>query len=687
MKGIIRRWRMLLSLALIASSAGLLVYAWPFLTYPVHELRTEQAPPLTRSDSLEQAVAGIAERDITPPIGMPKFGYSSFAQDSNGFRTRLKARAFYLHAPNSPAIALVQLDLGAGSLPLHHRVAELIAAQTDVPSHGLSLLVTHTHSGPGNYLGSDFYNAFGSNQAGFDPKLFEFLSQQIADAVIEAYQHQRPARIASAQSDVWGLTRNRSLAAWARNFDIDPVDQNETLALRAVNPRMTMLRMDVQSDAGCYYPAGALTLFSIHGTAIPAFTSPIHGDIWSWISRDVETHINESAQQCVPERPFVHGAAQATHADNSPNIVNSKRGHAEARRIGQAAAQQANALFELLGAQTNTSTATTVRVASRELDLLTQVEPQRFGLCERAVIGTALAGAANGDEVFPLSYLPFFAEEWQRSTFTDGCQGVKQWMISKLQLLLPANRFPHRALLQVFQINDLVIVPLPWEVTLESGNQIRAAVAETLPDGNWKIEISSLANGYFGYAVTPAEYQLQYYEGGHTLYGPHTLDFLSQQSARLSRDMLASSTSINDIPTASYFSLLSHQYWPTSDALVSTDIEENIRHIELAPEYVAATEHEESYWRFRYRDVTPSQLNLHQPLLSIEQIDEDRAPQKILSDEQTDLQILLLSEHINDAIYEARWYNPVHAGRHNAGAFRFRIAPRSAQPALFSSPF
>mgnify|MGYP003630521586 CR=1 FL=1 len=689
MKSIFRRWRLLATLALMGSLAGLLVYAWPFLTYPVHEISIQQSPPLAAED-LGQTSAGVAMRDITPPIGIPKFGYSSFAKDADGFRTRLKARAFYLHAPNSTPIAFVQLDLGAGSLPLHHRVAELIAAQTDVPSHGLSLLVTHTHSGPGNYLGSDFYNTFGSNRAGFDPQLFEFLSQQIAGAVIEAYQHRRPARIASAQREVWGLTRNRSLTAWARNFDIDASELNDALALRAVNPRMTMLRLDLQNNSGCYYPAGALTLFSIHGTAIPAFTSPVHGDLWSWISRDVETRINQSAQQCVPDRPFVHGAAQATHADSSPNIVNSERGHAEARRIGQAAAQQANALFDQLGAQTAKPTPTTVRVASRELDLLAQVESQRFGLCERAVVGTALIGAANGDEVFPLSYLPFFAEEWQRSSFTDGCQGVKQWMISKLQWLLPANRFPHRALLQVFQINDLVIVPLPWEITLESGNQIRAAVAETLPEGNWQIEISSLANGYFGYAVTPAEYQLQYYEGGHTLYGPHTLDFLSHQSARLSHDMVTSSESINDIPASNHFSLLSHQYWPTTAAPhadTETVTERTRRQQEHAPKYIAATEHEESYWRLRYRDVLPAKLNLHQPLLSIEQIEAHRPPQTILSDEQTDLQILLLNEHDNDASYEVRWYNPDHNIGQSTGTFRFRVAPRSGLPAFFSSLF
>ena len=76
-----------------------------------------------------------------------------------------------------------------------------------------------------------------------------------------------------------------------------------------------------------------------------------------------------------------------------------------------------------------------------------------------------------------MSYLPFLAENWPRRFFTDNCQGVKQWMLSKLQLLLPAERFPHQALFQIVRINQLVLVPLPWEITLESGNRIRQAVA------------------------------------------------------------------------------------------------------------------------------------------------------------------------------------------------------------------
>src|SRR5690606_3105087 len=114
---------------------------------------------------------------------------------------------------------------------------------------------------------------------------------------------------------------------------------------------------------------------------------------------------------------------------------------------GTALGKQANALFRRLEDQLRDDLETAV--ASRELDLLTLDDEQRHGLCDRPIIGAATVGAANGDELFPISYLPYFKEGWPRTVFTNGGQGVKQWMLSKLQLALPSSRYPHRALFQV----------------------------------------------------------------------------------------------------------------------------------------------------------------------------------------------------------------------------------------------
>lgn len=660
-----RRWRYVLLLVLIGAGVALYIESRPF-RYPTHALAGQLQPPQLLPPPA-QAEAGMAVVDITPPIGMPKFGYSAWARDSDGFRTRLKARAFYLHGSDGEPMALVQLDLGAGSLALHHVIAERIAERTDIPAHALTLLVTHTHTGPANFLDSDFYNVFGANRPGFDPVMFEFLASRISDAVIEAFEQRRPARFASGQMPVWGLTRNRSVEAWANNFDIPANQINEALAFRAVNPHMTMLRIDLQHDDGNFYPAGALTAFSIHGTSIPAFTAPYHADLWAWLARDVEAAITATGT------PFnaIHGPFQGTHADNNPAWHLGERGDIASRRIGKALAGEAISLWQSLGAKLNNQL--TLQSGSRLLDVLELNDNARFGLCERAIVGAATAGAANGDEVFPIAWLPYLQEGWPRSTFTDGCHGVKQWMLSKLQLLLPADRYPHRALLQVLRINDLVLVTAPWEVTLESGNAIRKEVQAQLPDGDWLVEISSLANGMFGYVTTPAEYALQYYEGGHTIYGPQTLAFLRGQFAQLSAELIAHGA-VSDIPAEYRFDLVSRQFWPEPGSWRAR------RSVIDQPRFVRGELPLEPYWTVTINAEPPALMVLHEPLLYV----ENDAGDIVASDEGTDLQIRLIEDEGDSALYELRWFNP------DLGADRrHRLVLRSRDdiPALVSDWF
>ncbi|MEY2570456.1 MAG: neutral ceramidase, partial [Acidimicrobiaceae bacterium] len=156
-------------------------------------------------------LAGAAQVDITPPPGIPKAGYSANAHTGIGFRTRLRARAVHLRS-GTTSIAIVQCDLLGGSSVLQHLVADALARadDVDVPLAGLMIGATHTHAGPGQFLGTDFYNRFASNKSGFDPAYTAFLVEQITSAVTAAVRSRRPARAAFGSTDVWGLTRNRS---------------------------------------------------------------------------------------------------------------------------------------------------------------------------------------------------------------------------------------------------------------------------------------------------------------------------------------------------------------------------------------------------------------------------------------------------------------------------------------------
>ncbi|HEV2361053.1 MAG TPA: neutral/alkaline non-lysosomal ceramidase N-terminal domain-containing protein, partial [Acidimicrobiales bacterium] len=212
-------------------------------------------------------LAGAAVADITPPPGMPKAGYSANAVDGRGFRTRLRARVVHLRSGET-SLALVACDLLGGSAILQHLIARTVAEWTDVPIEGLLIGATHTHAGPGQFLGTDFYNRYASNRAGFDAAYSQFLVEEISAGVIRAFDSRRPAVLATGSADVYGLTRNRSLAAHLENASVASEPCGADRKFSAVNPRLHLLRVDSDRDGQGYAPLAALAVFSVHGTGI-----------------------------------------------------------------------------------------------------------------------------------------------------------------------------------------------------------------------------------------------------------------------------------------------------------------------------------------------------------------------------------------------------------------------------------
>lgn len=651
-----------------------------FWWYPVADVTVKRVAPLPALD-LPEFHAGVAERDITTPIGIPKMGYSAWARVADGFRNRLKTRAFYLKPAHGEPVAIVQADLPAGSLVLHHRVAELIAAATDVASHNLSIHVTHTHAGPGQYLASDFYNAFGSNKPGFDPAVFEFLARQIADAVIEAFQTRRPAKLAAGSAELYGASKNRSIGAYVANQNVADKATTESAAERAVNPVMTMVRIDALADDGRFLPLGAFSTFAIHGTGIPAFTYPYHGDVWAFFSRDLAWRIAQAYE--TPWTP-VHGPFEANHGDNNPNYAKGLRGELETRRIGLIMAETGWTLFESLGDELTENPAITS--AMREINVLDRSQPDVALLCERALAGAALVGAAKGDEVWPISYMAPFKAGWPKQP-PQGCHAEKNIMMSFLQEWgLAPDRMPHRVLISSFRVGNLLLMGVPFEVTFESGNRIMRAVKQAVTDepGIERVVVSSLANGFFGYSTTQEEYSRQWYEGGHTIYGPGTTAFLASATARLAADMLVQ-PGLADLPDAWHFRLARQQYFPQPEPATGE------RQTLQQPAFQPTGDTREAYWRFRYRDVNPGVLQLHQPLLSLDYRTVPSAAWQPLvvdgvpvDDQGFDVQLVHRADTAEGmAEYEARWFNPVAM----PGEFRFSVAPRAGQQVLHSQAF
>lgn len=644
--------------------------------------------PLSVTESTSCLVAGVAMVDITPPPGIAMAGYSTMAGVGQGFRNRLNARVVYVRSAEGIAVALVQCDLLSGSRILHHKVAERIAGQTDVAGRGLLLAGTHTHSGPGNYFASNFYNTFAGSKKGFDPHLFDFLSTRIAGAVVEAFQNRRPARIATGRVNIWGNTRNRSMAPYLANSeDIaggnpDPLD--------AVNPVMTMIRIDLKDDQGQYRPAGAFSSFSIHPTAVPYRNDLYTADIFGHIAKALE---NGLAKDDDTPWPIVHAVVNGTHGDNSPNYATDQQGFHEARGIGEAIGKKAVDLFDALAGKGENDIKVMARC--REIDLFQDRSINGVTLCKRPMVGNALlAGAEDGRHPI-MKWLPFFHEGWAsaRWLFTGGCQGHKRLAGGWFQpLVLDKQDFPHYLFLQSIQVGDVLLLPFPFEITCQAGAGIARAVAG-MEDGDRRLEkdiaVVSCANGYFGYAVTAAEYSRQHYEGGHTLYGPATAAFLANHAVALvqAMDMEQQPNRGWNLPESWQIDLAARTYFPDS-------IQPNgERRALMQPVFEPASGFQAANWRFQWQDVPPCRIAFHAPLVRLETSRDGLiwnaltdAEGRPVGDHLTDFAVRFCGRITKDnmGIYEATWYHPViRSGR----IFRFAVLPRDGRGMLYSEPF
>ena len=638
-------------------------------------LSVKHQKPLSSEDA-RTLLAGAAKVDITPSPGMPLAGYSTLAKRAIGFRTRLYARALYLKPKEGPPIALVALDLLSGSELLQHRVAEIVAKKTDVGIEGLCLAGTHTHSGPGNYFGSVFYNRFGSNLAGFNPKFFDFLAQRVANAVVLAYESRRPARIATGKLAVWGFTRNRSMEAYLANQNLPKLASQDVH--RAVNPWLWMVRVDGLSQGGAYEPLAALSSFSIHGTAVPPKNALYSADVFAYIERELEGQIESETG-----RPFVHLVVNGTHADNSPDYAPKMQGFLEARRIGVGVGKKALSMFRRL--EKGLRQDVPVRSLAVELDLFKERCVEDVCLCPRPVVGaTLMAGAEDGQPPVIHALWPF-KEGSRRLLFKHSCQGRKLHALGPLQpLLLPKSDFPHLAFLQVLQVGDLSMLAVPFEVSLEMGRRIVRAASKGAPQAVEPIVISC-ANGYFGYLTTPEEYSMQHYEGGHTLYGKMSGPFVALKMAGL-LERLGDEAAQSDIPESwSYQNYLSRFLPPERDYTGE-------RRAAGAPIYKPSKKNQEAFFAFRWYDVPPSVIRFHEPLVLIEAEGRDGAwsilrikgiPQ---NDKGYDISVAYLGKSDNEGmgLYEAKWYNPLSLA---GSRYRFVILPREGQPVFFSQAF
>ncbi len=638
-------------------------------------------------EAVPDLLAGAAEVDITPPPGLPKAGYSANAHDGAGFRTRLRARVLHLRSGTS-SIAWVACDLLGGSQVVQHLVANAIAERTDIPLAGLMIGATHTHAGPGQFLGSDFYNRFASNRSGFDPAWTDFLVGRITDAVITAHDTRRPAKLAVGSTEVWGWTRNRSLDPHVHNETVTDTRQDPQRKWVAINPVLNLVRVDDRSTGE---PLSAMLTFSVHGTGISMKAKEYNADLWAYLVGQLSHWIEEDTSTRA-----VVGAVEGTHADVAPAIRPGRAGHVEAERVGRGIGDEAYALWARLGSELRDDV--TIGAGLREIDLQTSRTIDGIELPRRPAVGAALVAGAHENLTPVVWRIPPFRPGTPHPHRHTNPQGAK-WVIGSRWLqpiVLPLASFPRVLPLQVLRIADVAVVGLPFEITTETGRRLAAAAAAGLGESDVRAVVSSVANEYIGYIATAEEYERQFYEGGHTLYGPKSQAFLAAHCSQFVASVVASAAPVHEALPSRSWDLKIRRYLPRPTGSRTRRV------VVDPPRFHDPTATEDGYWEMSWHDVPPGDLAWHEPMVRLDRLDvgsavadgSDWSPatsRGFRSDDQG-WDIEVRHEGIDPQRtsadtghrYRVRWFDPDHrAGRRH----RFVLLANAEQPELVGDPF
>lgn len=122
----------------------------------------------------------------------------------------------------------------------------------------------------------------------------------------------------------------------------------------------------------------------------------------------------------------------------------------------------------------------------------------------------------------------------------EACHAPKPILLDVGEMHYPYEWVPYIVEIQVLRIGQLAILSVPGEFTTMAGRRLKRAVEATVRDvwgDGLHLVIAGLTNTYASYITTFEEYAVQRYEGGFTLFGPHTLDAYIQEFVRLAGAM------------------------------------------------------------------------------------------------------------------------------------------------------
>lgn len=684
--------------------------------------------------------AGFGRADITTPPGPGLAGYGPEGLAARGWRRRIHARAVALEGADGERLVFASVDLDYAPASLHRAVAARVAACGGPDASRIIVSATHTHSAPGHFSKHRAYDEQASTVAGYDPAILDFFAQRTAHAILGALGTLAPARAAWGRAAVWGITRVRSFEPHmgeAHEMPYDPVfvaPPGLPAEFQHADPTLVMLRVDTIGVRGLS-PAGAFSLFAMHGTGNSSFNDLIDADVWATPQRELEWRIDSingatrrgfdlrsvHVMANGPEGDAMAASARFPHRD-SIGVCDLPR----LRRPLRPGGYRSPPAFEEWEPAPRTDVTACIATTRDEMDVIgrtlteavfelyrtlgdslrddmpiarafesvglrtasddyTPAVPAIPGLCPRGRPGSAAAGGAESARTriygARLLFFPIGTESGGAAVKPgDDCHSPKRTVATIVEKLLVGDHaVEEMAQFTVARIGPMLIGTVPFEATTTVGARMRTALraaAGPAPGAPTRFTVLGIANGFLQYVTTASEYEFQHYEGGSTIYGPNSAEVYTQRLAGLASLLAANGwrSTPTEIPDFPMFPGPPVEIMPRETA-PPADLSRSIE--SLTCEQGIAT--------IRWIDARPGAL--FPAGTQIIAVEEERNGQwrEIAWDDHDDMEVRVIRNHgQNRARWEARW-SP--SRRQAVGRFRFVLSAREGISALAGLPF
>lgn len=538
---------------------------------------------------------GAAKNEITSfvkDVGM--LGYGMFHHTMQYVSTPLYARAFAFRS-GSKLLVVAICELGFITISLKQGVLKYLKRKykfDEINETNLCLLAQHTHSGPGGF---SHYGLYNMSIPGFVPEIYARLSEKIADCVFQAVNNLQNSSLAYgssefAQDEEVGF--NRSIKAYNANKDVQVYDENN-LHL-AIDRKMYLLAFKNEQNK----VFGSINWFGTHTTSLSNNLHGVHFDNKGYAAKTIE---DESAEETIvafaqgsagdvspkfvynPKHEYQRGYYEGKFPDDDQSaLYNGKLQAKKAQEIisGKLATIDTENLSSVLRYIDFSNIKPNVKYTQNPNAV---TSPACMGMsffegARRDGPGAPKTVAFVGNilsriiKIFELSTQVFRgkeeAEKIKRKYFAQGkksiileCGEKKLLGTRKVKSVILPGAFdesiktfkhfdrigalgnkpwtPQVLPFQLIQLGSLILACFPFEITTVAAKRLKTSIFENFDQTLiTDVIICPYANSYSGYITTFEEYQVQEYEGGHTVFGQWSLAALQSVFDELCNELL-----------------------------------------------------------------------------------------------------------------------------------------------------